>query len=849
VRFIVREQTSQQPLAAGRAPGPHALPAEAVLRQLAGRPDGLSDEEAAKRRARRPQARTKRRAWAALEELGEALTEPLQLLLIAVGVLSAIFGELRDAIAIFVIIALVASVEAISEARARRALDALRRLAAPVARVRRAGEPRTVAATEVVPGDLVLVELGDVVPADCRVLEAAGLRVDESALTGEPVGAAKGPEPVPPEAALGERSSMLYAGTAVVAGSGVAVAAAVGLDTELGRLGRLVQEAREPPTPLQRAMSELARAALALAVAASVLVPLVGLLRGQPFRDMLLSGLTLAFATIPEELPILVTVLVAVGGLRLARRGVLLRRLRAAEAAGGITVVLTDKTGTLTENRLQLNLVEGDGERVLAAAVAARGEANGADPPREPLDRALEEAAGEHPGAEGTPVVRFPFDPVRKRESAIWRDADGFALYVKGAPESVLQACQLEGDARRRTLARVSALAERGLRLLAVAERRLPGPTDRLEDAEQGLTFLGLAAFRDPLRDGVPAAVRELRAAGVRTIMVTGDHPLTAAAVAGEAGMREPEVLLGDAELDRLDDAELGPKLDRELVVARATPADKLRLVRLLQQRGESVAVTGDGVNDAPALAAANVGIAMGGRGTELAREAADLVLTDDAYPTVVAAVRGGRGVSAQLRRAVAFYLGAKVALVSSIALPLALGLPSPFEPVHIVLLELFMDLGASVAFVSEPTAPGFMRRPPRDPERRFLDRVELGAIALTAVTLTAATLPAYLAVRPLAGHEAASAAAVAAWLCAHAAIAWTLRARPRLPLRANIAFPAWALIASATALLLAITPAGRALGVEPLDLDALAIVAAAATLAATLATIGQRALALPERL
>ena len=797
------------------------------------------------RRAPLGDQRPRRRGAAFVGELVESLTEPLQLLLIAVGVLSAVFGEVGDAIAIFVIIGLVASVEALSEARARQALNALRTMTAPTARVRRDGSVVTVPAAEVVVGDVVVVEAGDVLTGDSRVFEAAGLASDESALTGEPVSAAKGAEAVEADAALAERSSMLFAGTAIVAGTGSAVVVAIGDDTELGRLGKLTAAAKEPPTPLQRATSELARAALVVAVAASVIVPLIGILRGQPAEEALLTGLTLAFATIPEELPILVTALVAVGGLRLARSNVLLRRTRAAEAVGGVTVVLTDKTGTLTENRLRLERVVGDRARLLATARTAHG----TDESRDPLDVAFAAAGDGQAATSGAPVVRFPFDPVRKRESAAWRDGDAVHVSVKGAPEQILGACRLTTAQRQEALNGARDLARAGLRVIGVAERRMATVPEHADDAERELDYVGLAGFVDPLRPGVPAALRTLAGAGIRTLVVTGDHPSTASAIAREAGLRDPDVLLGGAELDALSDAQVTQHLDRELVVARATPADKLRLVRLLQAHGDSVAVTGDGVNDAPALSAADVGIAMGKRGTELAREAADLVLTDDAYPTVVAAVQGGRGLSSQLRRAIAFYLGAKLALVASIAVPLLFGLPSPFAPVHIVLLELFMDLGASVAFVSEPTAPSVMQRPPRNPAAPFLDRSELLAIALTGLALTVATLVAYLLVRPLSGTAAASAAAIAGWLSAHAAIAWTLRLRPRLPLRANPAFPAWTLTATATGLLVALTPLGNALGVDQLDLTGLAITAATATAGTLLALAGGRVLALSRRL
>ncbi len=829
---------------ADRAPAVpvHARPPAAVWECTASRPGGLTPEEV----GQRPIAvgRTERgKSSGVLGEIVESVMEPLQLLLVVVGVLSAIFGELRDAIAIFSVIVLVSGVEAISEVRAKRALQALRDLSAPNALVRRAGVAVAVPVGGLVVGDVLLVEAGSIVAADARVVEADGLASDESRLTGEPVAAAKWPEPVDADAPLAERSSMLYAGTAVVAGAGEGVIVALGDETEIGRLGRLVAQAKEPPTPLQRAMAELARAALIVAVTACVLVPLVGVLQGRSPREMLLDGLTLAFATIPEELPILVTVLVALGGLRLAQDGILLRRLRAAEAVGAMTVLLADKTGTLTENRLLIERVDGDRERVLVVAAAAHG----ATAAQDPVDRALVEAAGEPAATER--LARYPFDPVRRRESAVWRDHGGAWVAVKGAPEAVLDACAMSETERASVLARVARLADDGLRIIAVAERRVACAPRDAAGAEAELDFVGLAAFRDPLRAGVGDAVAELAHAGVRTIVVSGDHPKTVAATAREAGVRASEVLHGGAPLDALADDELVARLRGEAVIARATPEDKLRLVRILQDRGEAVAVTGDGVNDAPALAAANVGIAMGARGTDLAREASDLVLVDDAYPTIVDAVEGGRGLASQLRRAVAFYLGAKIALVVVIAVPLALGLPAPFHPVHIVILELFMDVGASVAFVSEPTGPGTMDRPPRDPASRFLDGTQLSAIALTAVGLIAAVLPAFLIVHARWGADMAIASAVAGWLIANVAIAWSLRARPGLPLRRNVAFGVWALAALLAALLLSLTQAGATLGVAPLTAGAVGVTATIAAAGVAIAAAGRVALSLSRRL
>ena len=843
MRFMASATPASHPATDSSATPVHAETPAELWERTASRPEGLTAEEVAERRRGAPERASKSQTAAILEEIAESLLEPLMLLLIVVAVLSAIFGELRDAIAIFVVIVIIGSVEAVSEVRAKRALRALRDLSAPNALVRRTGVPEAVPVGDLVVGDVLLVEAGTIVAADARVVAADGLAADESRLTGEPLSAAKGPEPVDAGAPLAERSSLLHAGTAVVAGAGEAVVVGLGEDTEIGRLGRLVAQAKEPPTPLQRAMAELARYALVVAVAACVLVPLLGVLRGQPARDMLLNGLTLAFATIPEELPILVTALVALGGLRLAQHGVLLRRLRAAEAVGAMTVLLADKTGTLTENRLVIEQVDGDRERVLAAAWAAHGAAAAQDP----VDRALAEAAGERDPSER--IARYPFDPVRRRESAVWHNADGAWVVVKGAPEAVLEACAMSESERASVLDDVKRLADNPLRVIAVAERHVASAPRDAADAEADLDFVGLAAFRDPLRAGVGDAVAELAHAGVRTIVVSGDHPETVAAAAREAGVHASEVMHGGAPLDALGDDELARRLRGEAVIARATPEDKLRLVRILQERDEAVAVTGDGVNDAPALAAANVGIAMGARGTDLAREASDLVLVDDAYPTIVQAVEGGRALASQLRRAVAFYLGAKLALVVVIAVPLALGMPAPFHPVHIVILELFMDIGASIAFVSEPQAPGTMDRPPRDPARRFLDDTQLSAIGLTAVALVVAVLPTFLLVHERWGIDMAIAAAVGGWLTANTAVAWTLRADPRLAWRRNIAFPAWALVAIASAAVLSLTEAGATLGVEPLTPAAAGITVGIAAVGVAIAAAGRAALSLSRRL
>ncbi len=829
----------------------YALPAERVLSALGSAQDGLTEVQAATLLASAgPNRVRRRRAEPWWKEFFESFTEPLQLLLVAVAVLSFVFGELPDALAILGVILLCAGLETFSEQRASRGIAALETLSAPQARVLRDMIVRTVPSEQVVPGDVLVLEAGDVVTADARLLDAHGLRVDESALTGEATSAAKSATPVPAGTDLAERSSVLFAGASVVDGQGRAVVVGTGADTELGRLGRSVQEQTEPRTPLQAAMAELARLVLVLAVVVSVAVPLLGVLfAGQRAADMLLTGLTLAFATVPEELPILVTVLLAVGGLQLARRGALLRRLSVGEALGAVTYLLTDKTGTLTVNQLTLAQVHGERRRVLAVAWAAQGgpEADS----REPMDAAIAEAAGALPGTAppGQLVAVWPFDSDRKRVSRAWV-TDGHAwLAVGGAPEAVF-AVAAAGEAEKWEPV-VAELSAAGHRVIAYASRDLPaqqaaglatGDQPSPGEAERDLIVAGLGVFDDPLREGVPEAVAELQTAGVATVVVTGDHPATGRAVAAAAGLPDGATLRGGAALAGIDDAELAGRLVDGTVIGRATPADKLRLVRLLQNRGQVVAVTGDGVNDAPALAAADVGVAMGRRGTDLARQAAGLVLTDDAYPTVVRAVEKGRSVTSQLRRAVAFYLGAKVALVSAMVIGLLAGYPVPFAPVQIVLLELFMDLGASVAFVSEPVAPAAMLRPPRPRTARFVDAAFGRALASVALTLTVAVAPTYLLLSR-AGTDLgqARAGAVFAWLAGHALIAWTLRARPGLPWRANPAFPAWAASALGTACVLTLTPAAALVRLQALTSTQLLTAAGCTALAVTLAALARR--------
>jgi P-type Ca2+ transporter type 2C len=756
-------------------------------------------------------------------EFAEAIAEPLQLLLLAVGVLYAVLGELRDAAIIFGVIVTVGVVETLTEQRASRAIAALSKLSAARALVWRDGKLIEIDPELLVPGDEIQVAAGSRVPADARLVESEELLIDESLVTGES-------QPV--EHGVGEgRFGEIESGTYVVRGRAAAVVTAVGAASTLGRIAALVHEAESPKTPLQTQMAQLARGLLVAALFVSAVVPLIGIVRGQPWHVMLLSGLTLAFATIPEELPILVVVVLGLGSLRLARQGAIVRRLTAAETLGATTLICTDKTGTLTENRMTVTDVvpaadllpatpsgsDGTGRVKWLASLASEPPAG--DGPRfvDPMDVAVWRAVD--PGVPGA-AVRFSFDSERRLASGVAL-VDGHAvLAVKGAPEAVLDRSigwrgdggvgPIEQAIRARVREAAAELAADGGRVLAVASRTLPGlPDSGRDDAERDLEFEGLLVFADPLRPGVPKAVVELRAAGVTITMITGDLAPTAAAIAREAGL-EGEVYAA-AEAESWTDEELAARSAAGAVFARARPEDKLRIVRAATASGQVVAVTGDGVNDAPALQAAAIGVAMGRGGSDVAREAGDLVLTDDNFATLALATSEGRRLYENLRKAVRYYLAIKVALVTVSLVAVVGGLPLPFTPVQIVLLELLMDLGASFAFVHQAAESDLMQRPPRDPKRPFLDRSMVAGIAAGGLTLAVLSGGAYLLALPTLGVDSARTLALVTWLIGHAVLGivmgWERRpVAPRALLR-NRWMLAWAGAAAAFALALLTAP------------------------------------------
>jgi Ca2+-transporting ATPase len=636
---------------------------------------------------------------------------------------------------------------------------------------------------------------------------------------------------LPESTPLAERRNLVFAGTTVARGRGTAVVTATGPRTELGRIAALAEGVEEPKTPLQVAMADLTKYLVFVAVGFSILVPGLGwLLANQDPRTMVLTGLSLAFVTIPEELPILITMVLALGAFRLSRQHAIAKRLRAVETLGGVTVIATDKTGTLTENRMEVSRFFPDRAKpalleagVLCNDATLDGGSGHGDPLEIALLHAAEDAGMRTTHLRNAHPVRdeYSFDNARKRMSVVCSEVGGLRVVAKGAPESLLAACTQRWTAkgvrpladadRLLILTSASAMAGSGQRVLGLAEKRVRGTVLPAPQVESDLTFLGLVGLSDPPRPEAKASIDACRTAGVRPVMVTGDHPLTAQAIAAQIGLDGGRVLTG-SELDAIPDPELQETVREVSVFARTTPEHKLRIVKAFHANGERVAVTGDGINDAPALAAADIGVAMGETGTDVAREAADLVLADDNFATIVRAVGEGRILFANLRKAVRYYLACKVAVVGITLLPTLLRVPIPFAPIQLIVLELFMDLAASATFVVEPPESDLLRQPPRDPRERFMTRSMVSSIFASAAGLFVAVSAAYL----LTYYSGASLAvaqttAFVTWLLGHVFLALNLRSEREPLLRlgplSNRLMVLWGLAAIGFAVVASATP------------------------------------------
>ena len=766
----------------------HALPVEAVLRQQEVSPTyGLTEQEAALRLTRHgPNTLLTHAERTAVSILADQLKSPVVWLLSAAAAVAALFGQWTAATAILLVLAINTLIGFLTELRAVRSMEALRKLGSRSSRVRREGKLETIAAEEIVPGDIVVLESGDVVTADIRLVQAKNLFCDESTLTGESTPVEKGIAPVAPNAIIAERTSMLHKGTAITRGTGAGVVVATGMATELGLTTRLVIEAEPDVSPLERKLAQLTGQLIKATLLVTALIAMAGMAAGRDLVLMIKAGIALAVAAIPEGLPIVATMALARGMWRMARRNVVVERLAAVETLGATTLICADKTGTLTENRMTAErfwlpsahyridhqtgqildtwgnkaAIDASLQRALEAAVLCgtatlkTNEGRGAGDPMELALLRLGQIAGldrEELLAAWPERHEIAFDTETKMMATAHERDGRLFVAVKGAPEAVLATATAVGEEaealgeeeRAEWLRRAVALAEDGLRVLALAQKTIP-----LEAVPNygDLTFLGLIGFLDPPRVEVKQAIADCRQAGIRVVMVTGDHAVTARKIAESLGITEPgAVIIEGRELQAL--VALGEQERRRVlaaqVFARVTPAQKLDLVRLYQSAGEVVAMTGDGVNDAPALQKADIGVAMGLRGTEVAREAADIVLRDDAFGSIVAAIREGRVIFGNVRRFLIYLLSCNISEVMVVALAVVVGLPLPLLPLQILFLNLVTDVFPAFALATGEGEADVLRRPPRDPREPLLGRPQWLFIAGYGALLTASTLAA----------------------------------------------------------------------------------------------------------
>ena len=673
--------------------------------------------------------------------------EPMFMLLAACGAVYLLLGNKQDALMLLGFVFVVMGITFFQERKTERALDALRNLSSPRACVIRDGTQQRIPGREVVRGDIVELAEGDRVPADAVLLQCTSMTVDESLLTGESVAVRKLVGEIPPKtmAAPGDDLPYLFSGTLVVQGKGTAQVLSIGVNTAIGRIGSALASIKPETTHIKLEVDRVVKLASWAGFALAGFVALwYGFMRGD-WLNGFLAGITLAMALLPEELPVVLTIFLGLGAWRMAQKNVLTRHVPAIEMLGAATVLCVDKTGTLTQNKMMLaQLAVGDTvleveqasslpetfHEVLEFAVLASHR-----DPFDPMEIAIREcglkllAGTEHLHATGLHsdwqlVEDYPLTKELLAMSRVWQSPD-FKQYIiaaKGAPEAIVDLCHLNIEATQKIIQQVNALAEKGLRVLAVAKAKFSEQTLPEIQHDFAFEFIGLIALADPIRPTVTAAIKEARSAGIRVVMITGDYPATAMNIARQIGLQSPDVTLTGQELSHLSDAELQSRIKTVNIFCRVVPEQKLKLVNAFKADGEIVAMTGDGVNDAPALKAAHIGIAMGGRGTDVARESASLVLLDDDFGSIVAAIKLGRRIFDNLSKAIAFIVAVHVPIVGLALIPMMLGWPAVFMPVHILFLQLIIDPVCAIVFEAEPEEPNVMQRPPRLSSARLFD-------------------------------------------------------------------------------------------------------------------------------
>ncbi len=838
----------------------HALAPEEVLRRLESGPGGLDDGEAARRLAQLgPNLFERAKPVSPWRILVAQLRNVVVALLAVAAVLAFLTGDPLDAAAVVAVLVLNVLIGFTTEFRAHRAMEALVALEVSHARVLRAGQWREVDARDLVPGDVILLEAGQSVPADARLTEAAELRIEEASLTGEPLPAAKdAAAALSADLPLADRATMVYKATTVARGRGQAVVVATGMATEVGRIGTLAGAVENRSTPLERRLDSLGRRLAVVAIGVAVLVAAIGYLKGVAFADLIQTALALGVAAVPEGLPVVGTIAMAIGVRRMARRRVLVRRLPVVETLGSATVICTDKTGTLTAGRMRATVLRLPDREIRlddSAAAEPRLEtalrigvlANEASLTRagdgwqahgDPTDAALLLTAADHGLSrerllEASPRrAELPFSSERLLAASWHRTGDTTTLFVKGAPGRIAELCDrvlgpdgtaaLDAERRAALLESNRELAARGLRVLALAMKE--GASGGEADLA-GLTWVALVGLSDPPAPGVRETIGLFNTAGIRTVMITGDQRRTAEAIAGELALLRPgDQVIDGRELDRMPDSALREAVDRVAAYSRASPEAKLRIIAAHQSRGAVVAMLGDGVNDSAALRQADIGVAMGLRGTDMAKEAADLILEDDRFSTIGAAIEEGRVIFDNVRKFVFYLFSCNLA---EILVLLGVGVVSsaaPLYPLQILWLNLITDTFPALALAVEPGEEGVMRQPPRDPDEAILSRAMLGSIVAYAVLIAAATVVAFALVGTTGAFMTLALAQIL-----HLGNA---RSRgpvlsPRLALTNRTALAAVALAIGLQALAVLLDPLARVLRVGPLTGREWALVAA----------------------